>query len=68
MDKCNEPILYRNIMSQLSKPIDWVKISKCLGLLMNTIVMKSDLKKEINILDEKWYDNKDWFDECNILY
>lgn len=53
MVKCNGPILCCNIMSQLSKPIDWVKISKCLGLLMNTIVMKSDLKKEINILDEK---------------
>lgn len=33
-------------MSQLSKLIDWVKISKCLGLLMSTIVMKSDLKEE----------------------
>lgn len=32
---------------------------------MNTLVMKSDLKKQI--LDEKWYDNKGWFDGHSIL-
>lgn len=54
-------------MSRLSKPIDWGKLSKTFWPANEYHAMKSDLNKQINILDEELYDNKGQFYGHNIL-